>query len=381
MHPTLYPVCMQFGGSLVWTLRSRAEPGAFYFVLRYIGQRRLEISCRWFVSSAAQSRTVSGGHVARPGSSASRAVPTGHVVEPLAPTLGNTSRLPPASARPSSRIWSLRRLSGTPCPRFGLFRVAGARGALGHSWSAAPREPRRSSLAAVSTRNSSASFTTVPAFEACTISTTVATSRRGSARMYRSRSLCGPRTPALARPGGRVGAVPVRVSAGGAALPDGGAAVGVVGRDATRVGKVVDFARADALGVCAVRGVACGPGGAGGGPGDARVVVSRPAPGGVRRVHAERAGRGDEPGGVRSARRVTWPSCFPPGSPDGAGGGGDARGVRVAGGPRMPNRRRHRSRRCCLGCPRACWCLPTGATAASRSGGGRPAPAQTCSGA
>ena len=131
---------------------------------------------------------------------------------------------------------------------------------------------------------------------------------------------------------GRVGAVPVGVSAGGAALPDGGAAVGVVGRDAARVGKVVDFARADALGVCAVRGVACGPGGAGGGPGDARVVVSRPAPGGVRRVHAERAGRSDEPGGVRSARRVTWPSCFPPGSPDGAGGGGDARGVRVAGG-------------------------------------------------
>ena len=98
----------------------------------------------------------------------------------------------------------------------------------------------------------------------------------------------------------------------------------VVGRDATRVGKVVDFARADALGVCAVRGVACGPGGAGGGPGDARVVVSRPAPGGVRRVHAERAGRSDEPGGVRSARRVTWPSCFPPGSPDGAGGGADS---------------------------------------------------------
>ena len=105
---------------------------------------------------------------------------------------------------------------------------------------------------------------------------------------------------------GRVGAVPVRVSAGGAALPDGGAAVGVVGRDATRVGKVVDFARADALGVCAVRGVACGPGGAGGGPGDARVVVSRPAPGGVRRVHAERAGRSDEPGrrSERPARHV-----------------------------------------------------------------------------
>ena len=42
--------------------------------------------------------------------------------------------------------------------------------------------------------------------------------------------------------------------------------------------------------------------------------------------------RGDEPAGVRGARRVAWPCCFPPGAPDGAGGGGDARGVRVAGG-------------------------------------------------
>ena len=77
-------------------------------------------------------------------------------------------------------------------------------------------------------------------------------------------------------------------------------------RDAARVGEVIDFASEDALGVCAVRGVARGPGGAGGGPGDARVVVSRPAPGGVRRVHAERAGRGDETGRCsgRPARRV-----------------------------------------------------------------------------
>ena len=44
-------------------------------------------------------------------------------------------------------------------------------------------------------------------------------------------------------------------------------------------GKVIDFAGADALGVGAVRGVARGAGGTGGGPGDARVVVSRPAPG------------------------------------------------------------------------------------------------------
>ena len=29
----------------------------------------------------------------------------------------------------------------------------------------------------------------------------------------------------------------------------------------------------------------------------------------------------------------------------------------------MTSRRRRRSRRCCLRCPRACWCLPTGATA------------------
>ena len=51
--------------------------------------------------------------------------------------------------------------------------------------------------------------------------------------------------------------------------------MGVVGRDAARVGEVIDFASEDALGVCAVRGVARGPGGAGGGPGDARVVWYR----------------------------------------------------------------------------------------------------------
>ena len=145
--------------------------------------------------------------------------------------------------------------------------------------------------------------------------------------------------PSAARSAGRgdgvlrggVGAVPVGVSAGGAALPDGRAAVGVVGRDIARVGEIIDFAGSDAFGVGPVRGVARGAGGAGGGPYDARVVVSRPAPGGVRRVYAERAGRGDEPGGVRGARRVAWPCCFPPGAPDGAGRGGDARGVRVAG--------------------------------------------------
>ena len=82
--------------------------------------------------------------------------------------------------------------------------------------------------------------------------------------------------------------------------------MGVVGRDAARVGEVIDFASEDALGVCAVRGVARGPGGAGGGPGDARVVVSRPAPGGVRRVHAERAGTRRRTGrrSGRPARRV-----------------------------------------------------------------------------
>ena len=74
---------------------------------------------------------------------------------------------------------------------------------------------------------------------------------------------------------GGVGAVPVGVSAGGAALPDGGATVGVVGRDAARVWEVIDFARADALGVGAVRSIARGAGGTGGGPGDARGVVSR----------------------------------------------------------------------------------------------------------
>ena len=57
------------------------------------------------------------------------------------------------------------------------------------------------------------------------------------------------------------------------------------------------------LGSAPFEALRAAPGGAGGGPGDARVVVSRPAPGGVRRVHAERAGRSDEPGGVRSAAR------------------------------------------------------------------------------
>ena len=87
-----------------------------------------------------------------------------------------------------------------------------------------------------------------------------------------------------------------------------------VSSDATlRVsGKSSISRRADALGVGAVRGIARGAGGTGGGPGGARGVVSRPALGGVRRVHAERAGRGDESGGVRGARRVAWPCCFPP---------------------------------------------------------------------
>ena len=38
-----------------------------------------------------------------------------------------------------------------------------------------------------------------------------------------------------------------------------------------------------------------------------------------------------KPASVRGARRIAWPCCFPPGAPDGAGGVGDTRGVRVAG--------------------------------------------------
>ena len=146
--------------------------------------------------------------------------------------------------------------------------------------------------------------------------------------------------PSAARAAGRgdsvlrrgAGAVPVRVSAGGAALSDGGSQVGVVGRGAAGVGQVIDFARQDALGVSAVRGAARCPGGAGGGLGDARGVVSRAAPGGVRRVDAERARRGDEPGGVRGARGVAWPRSLPAGADSSPGGGGHAGGVCLAGG-------------------------------------------------
>ena len=101
---------------------------------------------------------------------------------------------------------------------------------------------------------------------------------------------------------------------------------------AAGVGEVIDFAREDALGVGAVRGAARCPGGAGGGLGDARGVVSRAAPGGVRRLDAERAGRGDEPGGVRRARGVAWPRSLPAGADSGPGGGGHAGGVCLAGG-------------------------------------------------
>ena len=95
---------------------------------------------------------------------------------------------------------------------------------------------------------------------------------------------CG-REPSAARPACRgdgvlrrgAGAVPVRVSAGGAALSDGGSAVAVVGRGAAGVGEVMDFAWEDALGVSAVRGAARCPAGAGGGLGNVRGVVSRAA--------------------------------------------------------------------------------------------------------
>ena len=146
--------------------------------------------------------------------------------------------------------------------------------------------------------------------------------------------------PSAARPAGRgdgvlrrrTRAVPVGVSAGGAALFAGRSALGVAGCGFARVGEVVDLARADALGTGAVRGATGGAGEAGSGSGDTGGVVSRSAPGRVRRVDAERAGRDGEPGEVRGAGGVAWPGCLPPGARDGVGGTGDAGGIRLAGG-------------------------------------------------
>ena len=120
---------------------------------------------------------------------------------------------------------------------------------------------------------------------------------------------------------------------------------------------------------------------AGGGAGDTRGVVSRPALGGVRRVDVERAGRGGEPGDFRGARGVAWPRCLPAGAPE-RHWWSWARGRRSPGErARMANRRRSRSRRCCRGCRRGCSCWRTGAIAASCSGDGRRTPAPTCCGA
>ena len=120
-------------------------------------------------------------------------------------------------------------------------------------------------------------------------------------------SLRQPALPARGDGVGRVGAVPVRVTREVLrCLMEG---LRWVSSDATRVS-------ANALGVCAVQALRA-----------ARVEpVADPA---TPRVDGAR--RTKRRTGRRSERRFSGRAAFPPGSPDGAGGGGDARGVRVAG--------------------------------------------------
>ena len=107
--------------------------------------------------------------------------------------IGNTSGLPPPSARAASRTSSARLHSGTRCSRFIFIRWADSvHTRPGTSISSHVASLASADRAAVSTRNSNASLTTGAAPDARTVSMAAATSLWGSASRCVTMLFCGP---------------------------------------------------------------------------------------------------------------------------------------------------------------------------------------------